>query len=159
MTSWGPTKFAFKKNWLDLNETHGAEKEREGDRYPNYCLSWSNYLYDDKKSGQKLHLVACCGGGKAEIVAVEKDDPNDSCQPWSTFIDDDPDEKFRASAFGGRSIGGSPFLILGGKAAIIKLVDVDRRCLAHTLEGQQGVINDLKVPPNDDSLLLSASSE
>ncbi|CAJ1932175.1 unnamed protein product [Cylindrotheca closterium] len=158
MTSWGPPKYVY-QNLLDLKEAPGAEKEREEDRYPNYCLSWSKHIYEDKKTGKKLQLLACCGGVKAQIVAVERDNPHDPLRPWSTFIDVDPDEKFRASAFGGRSINGSPFLILGGKAAIIKLVDIDKRCLAHTLEGHRGVINDLKVPPSDDSFLLSSAGD
>jgi len=156
-TSWGPTDLVF-QNLLNLEKTH-TKNEKEEDRHPSYCLSWSKHIRKDAKSGQKLHLFACCGGEKAVIVAVEKDNADAPWQKCLTVIDDDPNEKFRASAFGGRSICGSSFLILGGKAAKIKLWDIDRGCLAHMLHGHRGVINDLKISPMHDSLLLSAAGD
>lgn len=159
-TSWEATGKGL-QNLFPLKET---DFEREENRYPNYCLSWSKHIRNDTTTGKKFHVFSCCGGDTAVIVGVEKANPN-NCRKLLTFIDEDPDERFRACAFGGKSSSGREFLILGGKAAVIKLVDMDQkdasyqRSLVYCLQGHDSLINDLKVSPAHDYFLLSASSE
>lgn len=161
MTTWEPTELG---SFNDLFELEEDAPLYEDHRYPNYDLSWSKRIHTDRTTGQRFHIFCCCGGDKAVIVGVEEGNSNPlSWRKLSTVVDDDPNESFRACAFGGRSSTGATvgaeFLILGGKAAVIKLVDIDQQRVAHHLKGHDSIVNDLKVSPANQSLLLSASSE
>ena len=52
-----------------------------------------------------------------------------------------------------------PFLCVGGKAAIIKVIDLIRNSPVALLRGHGNDINDLKISPTNESLLLSAAKD
>lgn len=139
---------------------------RQENRYPNYCISWSKHIRTF--NGEKYQIFCCCGGDKAVVVGVllvEHQHNNPETAGWrkfSTFVDHDLNESYRACTFGGRSSSNSKaeLLILGGAVGVIRLVDIEKRCLVDSLNGHEpGMINDLKVSPTNESFLLSAASK
>ena len=98
-------------------------------------------------------LFASVGGITVSVYCINEDS---SCDLKLAYIDEDTEETFYCCAW---SFIEEPILLVGGVKGSIKAINVARNELECCFIGHGNAINDVKVHPVDQNLVLSASKD
>jgi polycomb protein EED len=95
------------------------------------------------------------GSNCASIYEINED--NNEVKLKQAFVDEDLGEIFYASTWG--SSNGAPLVIVGGERGIIKIINCCTFELDLSLLGHGNAVNDLRIHPVDENMLLSCSTD
>lgn len=98
-------------------------------------------------------LFASVAGGSVSVYCINEDS---SCDLKLAYIDEDTDETFYCCAW---AFTDEPILLVGGVKGSIKAINVARNELECCFIGHGNAVNDVKVHPVDQNLVLSASKD
>lgn len=114
-----------------------------------------------REEHQKVIYCVCCvedllasvGGNTASVYRSSEDASIDFLQ---SYIDVDKDEAFYACAW---SFIEDPLLLVGGSNGCVKAINVTHNEIHGCFIGHGNAVNDIKVHPVDQNLVLSASKD
>lgn len=162
----------------------GFEEVNQKQEKPLYCVSWCKDIFTSQDRKKSFYYFAACGGVNLSIFETEIGVGSKNYRLKHSYYDEDENEEYHSCAFGGRSSNEKandtdkscegnyllleenkskdlqpPLLCVGGKAAIIKVIDLVRNSPIALLRGHGHDITDLKVSPTNEYLLLSAAKD
>ncbi|KAK7206561.1 WD40-repeat-containing domain protein [Myxozyma melibiosi] len=98
--------------------------------------------------GDNVVLTCACGTNEQQKVKI-----------LATYVDCNPDEAFCSIAWTSNPRTGAPWLAVGGKSGVVKIIDCSTGTLVRSLVGHGDEILDLQTSPTHPHVLASSSGD
>jgi polycomb protein EED len=156
-----------KKTPINKIRTKENEKIEDPERTPSSLEFSIVQIISEEPSTKKIYALQFCDNlpgynnyfataGENTVNIYRILETNSAVEIVHSYADEDEGEEFFTCAFSATETG-TPLLVVAGNRGILKGIDIISMMIVAILPGHGNAVNDLKVHPVNDELMVSAS--